>query len=661
MEKCYVLFPGKFKPVHSGHIALMEKYLNSTEYDVDLTIVISKAPKEGLTPETSKWFLDTIFAKNRNVHVIVSPDPSPIGTVYNLTGEKAMGDGIYAMGTSAKGDDIKRAEAFVKKFAEGEKYYTPGVKTIFFPVNPEPLPYVGRNDAFADAAISSTIVRQDLRNDDFEMFKTSYIPMLEEGLVNEALLKEYFEKLKAELLPLAESKLCDSINESYFFNTLNETLEVLNEGGAAGHMEHPYDVNEFTFADLKNLIIDLFAGKIQDITEKLDGQNLFASVDEHGNTIFARNEGHLHTVPWLLQDIMNNPKWIGNPSVQHAFSNAALTIDKVFKNIPNAIKFFNYDDRADGVRYRKWLNLEIIDTQNFNVIPYVESKVSFHGFKCTAFDYSELDAISQKERDPRSIIDDPDEIKDKEILQKAIDKTNRTAFKAQITPTVVFKTVEKGEMKANKYIEYIDKLLAKYDLPDDATIAEFKVEGICQYFEKSGRLKFVSGDLLSALIKRWIFGMKEENIQKIAKTYENEDGEIIATDKAKYALLRDFEKNDLPLVLKKIISPLDALFIKVGNEALKCIQGLANAGHEAEVVKALRKDMNDIKAAVNSDGDEKSRAKLEQAIKRLAVVNDELNSTEGIVFNYNGHTLKLTGSFAPLNQLMGLSFGKFGK
>ena len=62
MEKCYVLFPGKFKPVHSGHVSLMSQYLESSKYDVDLTIIISRVSKEGLLPETSKWFLDNLFS-----------------------------------------------------------------------------------------------------------------------------------------------------------------------------------------------------------------------------------------------------------------------------------------------------------------------------------------------------------------------------------------------------------------------------------------------------------------------------------------------------------------------------------------------------------------------------------------------------------------------
>ena len=67
-------------------------------------------------------------------------------------------------------------------------------------------------------------------------------------------------------------------------------------------------------------------------------------------------------------------KWMGTPTVQHAFTNAADTVNAVFHNVPQAAKFFN-------TPYKKWLNLEIIDTENFNVIPYVESTISFHEFK----------------------------------------------------------------------------------------------------------------------------------------------------------------------------------------------------------------------------------------------------------------------------------------
>ena len=126
-------------------------------------------------------------------------------------------------------------------------------------------------------------------------------------------------------------------------------------------------------------------------------------------------------------------------------------------------------------------------------------------------------------------------------------------------------------------------------------------------------------------------------------------------------ILRDFDKNDLSLVIKKIMAPLDKIFINVGNEVLKSISGLANAGHEKDVIKKLKREAADIKYAIENSDDEKSKMKLEQSLARLSSANNELNATEGIVFNYQGRTLKLTGSFAPLNQLFGLKFGKFNR
>ena len=652
MQKCYVLFPGKFKPVHYGHISLMRRYLDSTQFDVELTIIISRAGKEGLAPETSKWFLEKIFSGNKRVKIMIAPDPSPIKTVYDMIGQKTYGNGIYAMGTSGKGTDIKRAADISVKFGKDGKFYTPGIDVILFPIDPTPTLYSGRNDMYSEAPISSTIVRLDIRNNDFENFRTAYLPLLEDGTLKENVLQEYFEKLKGELIPIKETAVYDALSESETNNKLNDKLF---EGGAAGHMMHPYDVDDFTFNDLMNLITDLFAGKIEDVTEKLDGQNLFASVDDAGRTIFARNMTHLRKTPWTLADLMDNPKWVGTPSVQHAFSNAGLTIDKVFKHIPNAVSFFNKNDASTGTHTRKWVNLEILDTKNFNVIPYVESKISFHEFKNVTL--SKGDFNSGKEEWGISI--DPDNDKDMQILQKAIDKTNRTTFKAQITPKVIFNSVDKGEVRAKKYNDYIQKLLDKYDLEINDSIADYKICGLLDYINKSARLDFISGDLLDRLINRWIYNDKSENITKIAKFYDNMDDRLIT--KEEYSALKDFEKNDLPLVMKKIMAPLDKLFINVGNEVLKSISGLANAGHEAEIIKRLKNEAKDIKLAVENSDDVNAKSKLEKSLARLASANNELNATEGIVFNYQGRTLKLTGSFAPLNQLFGLKFGKFTK
>ena len=653
---CHVLYPGGFKPVHYGHIALMNKYLNSKEYAVKLTVVISRSPREGISAESSKWFLEQVFRGNHNVNIIISPDASPIKTVYDMIGTKAFGDGIYAMGASAKGTDIKRAEDIVDKFAEGGKYYTPGVKVIFFPINPEPITYLGRTDLYTDTPISSTTVRNDIRNGRYDMFRTAYTPLLQNPrIISEDILKTYYGMISKELLPIGEQSLNSSLKESLLDNSFYEN-RVLNEGGAAGHMSHPYDYPELTFRDLKTLIHDLFAGSITDVTEKLDGQNLFASVDEHGNTIFARNEKTLKEQPWYLEDVMYNPKWIGTPSVQHAFTNAALTIDKIFKNIPKAVEFFNYDDKADGIRYRYWLNLEIIDTENFNVVPYADSKVSFHRFVVTCFDYSEIDKISKPEEDANSPDWDKfnmDEEQNKEkmaVLQKAIDKTTRTVFKAQITPEVIFKKLQDGEVKAQKYYQYIDKLLDKIGMSDKLTIREYKALRMIDYVTNSKELYWLDGEVLDAMIDRWVDNTKKPSITTIGKTCKLSNQMLMS--KEQYSILNTFDKDYSKDAIKIIMKPLDTLFIKVGTEVLKRMEGFSNQGREKEVQAKLRKTLSDIKDAVESNGNEQQKKKLENQLARLADIDNEVCSTEGIVLKWHGRIMKITGLFAPINQIM---------
>lgn len=67
------------------------------------------------------------------------------------------------------------------------------------------------------------------------------------------------------------------------------------EGGAAGHMKHIYDYTDFTLTDIKNIITNLFSGKVEDITEKLDGMNIQCTLNNNGKVVFVRNKGDLNS------------------------------------------------------------------------------------------------------------------------------------------------------------------------------------------------------------------------------------------------------------------------------------------------------------------------------------------------------------------------------
>ena len=64
------------------------------------------------------------------------------------------------------------------------------------------------------------------------------------------------------------------------------------EGGAYGHMSHPFDDMDLTFGDLKNIITGALNGDLGVVREKTDGQALAISW-KNGRLIAARNKGHL--------------------------------------------------------------------------------------------------------------------------------------------------------------------------------------------------------------------------------------------------------------------------------------------------------------------------------------------------------------------------------
>jgi hypothetical protein len=61
---------------------------------------------------------------------------------------------------------------------------------------------------------------------------------------------------------------------------------------------------------------------------------------------------------------------------------------------------------------------------------------------------------------------------------------------------------------------------------------------------------------------------------------------------------------------------------------------------------------------VRGSGDVSKIAKLEMELTRLASIGgkDKIVPNEGIVFVYKGNTYKLTGTFAPLNQILGIFY-----
>ena len=203
MSKNILLFPGGFKPFHDGHLSILKSHIfNIDNVHIDeVRIYISSKNRDNITADSSLWFLNNIKDKlselyNVNINVCISEYPAPIRKCYNDVGS-SINDEKFCLVTSNKGNDIKRKDEFVQLYSENGKYYdsNKGVKTIYINANIEPVHYINREDEYNNEFVSSTIIRHDIYNHNYDMFKTAYINMLSNNILNEKILKKYYENL----------------------------------------------------------------------------------------------------------------------------------------------------------------------------------------------------------------------------------------------------------------------------------------------------------------------------------------------------------------------------------------------------------------------------------------------------------------------------------
>jgi hypothetical protein len=111
---------------------------------------------------------------------------------------------------------------------------------------------------------------------------------------------------------MLQQKFSKSTIKEFMYKLKNLIVEhivrktLIKEGGAAGHMMHPFDDAGLTFDDFRNMVEAGLSGELnfeEDPTEKTDGQNIFATVKD-GKAMFARNKGQLKE-PVDLDGIIN--------------------------------------------------------------------------------------------------------------------------------------------------------------------------------------------------------------------------------------------------------------------------------------------------------------------------------------------------------------------
>ncbi len=413
---------------------------------------------------------------------------------------------------------------------------------------------------------------------------------------------------------------------------LKEEIKLIIEGGAYGHMNHPFDDKNLTFSDLKQIIINGLGGKLNredNITEKLDGQNLMVSW-VNGKLVTARNKGQLKNFGQTAMDTAGvASKFAGRGDIKDAFVFAMKDLSKAVGKLSDKQK-----EKVFG-NGKRWMNLEVIYPRSANVIDYDKSEIIFHG----TLEYDESGrAIGQPKDSAR-------------MLAGMIKQINQNVQKKYSIGKPLFLNVPKVQdfsKKKASFISRLDKLKRQYALNDNDTLALYHQRFWEEFiFNASKQYRYeIPNKVLINLTKRWAFLDKSYSVQQMRKDIDNDKF-------LDWAL--SFDKTDHAKYVKDNMKPFEVLFFDVGAEILKNISGYLVASPD-KVIQKIRKDVIKAIKTVKSGGDIKKIQTLKLQLDKLEKIGglSAIVPSEGIVFKYKGNTYKFTGAFAPVNQILGL-------
>ena len=440
-------------------------------------------------------------------------------------------------------------------------------------------------------------------------------------------------RVQPPVLPGAdEGTVNTDLKESKLFSKDWWSEELLLEGGAYGHMNHPFDDKNLTFGDLKKIIELGLGGELDredGVTEKLDGQNLMISWKD-GKLVTERNKGQLKNFGANSMDIKGvASKFAGRGDIKDAFVFAMKDLGKSIGSLSDKQK-----EKVFG-NGKMWMNLEVMWPKSANVINYDKAEIIFHG----TLEYDDSgNAIGQPKGSAR-------------MLAGMIKQVNQHIQKHYKIGKPQFLTVPKSQnfgSKKKTFLGRLNKLQKEFGLKNNDTLSMYHQSYWEEYIYKAAKqFKYkISKNVLHKLTRRWAFFDKSYSIRDMKSTIKNDKflNWVLTTDKV------DHQK-----MVKQNMRPFEVLFFAVGTEILKNIKGYLAVSPD----KAVQKIRKDVISAINTVKKSKDIKKLETLKHQVGKLNSigglkSIVPSEGIVFKYKGNTYKFTGAFAPVNQIVGL-------
>lgn len=413
----------------------------------------------------------------------------------------------------------------------------------------------------------------------------------------------------------------------------------INEGGLGGHMNHPYEVLDSSPNEMIQQVRKYSVP--QNIVEKVDGQNLFFTVDKDGVLLFARNKEDM-THEQLVEKFRGHGAEL--PFVEGG--NAIKSGVSQWLNNGGMYEIEEIFHPALGVR--SFINFEIMHPEKPNQIQYDEKYIVIHSI----VDFKEgREQVRSSSSDKRI----------QQLIQKIKSGVNSSGFQIASNKNVSLNTLK--DVQILDYIARIRKVAKEIGIGENETFSEGIMNII--YNELLDNGIDMSKDALEKL-KSFVVGdgKSEDGVKVKSRDFTK------SLSKEDLTKLRSIGLTNSDAVLKKlsgILSPFKEIFVDLGIDLLKGVKSsyMSEEYHDINIRNLRNKltiaveDLENYLDTVPEENWSKTAKRLIPhlaKIKSVGIENIVSSSVEGGVYNNRDNLMKITGGFAPMNQIIGAAY-----
>lgn len=422
------------------------------------------------------------------------------------------------------------------------------------------------------------------------------------------------------------------------YSYLFDSKKTINEGALGGHMMHPYEALDMTPEQLTSRIKQY--GVPQKIIEKVDGQNLFFTVETDGTLLFARNKEDM-----THDDLVE--KFTGHPA-EKPFIEGGNAIKAGVESLLNRIsqeEVIRLFHPSEGIR--TFVNFEIMHPEKPNQIIYDEKYIVFHGI----VDYRNgREEVSRSNQDQR--------------IQELVSLMSSGVSSAGFT-LASNREVDLNQLTDIQIAEYTQKI---YDISEALGMEEGETLGdgimnvIGDEIEAEG--VSLSDEALTIFTDYIVRGEDSEGRSIASKEWTKL---LSKEDVAKLRQLGLTSTSKVKTKIGQILQPFKALFVELGIDLLKGVQSsYMSADMNIENVELIRDKLgtaiSDLENYISSVPEEEWSNSVKRLIPHMELINrkglDNIVSSavEGGVYSANDNLFKVTGGFAPMNQIIGAAY-----